>query len=142
MNFDSPIYQCFVTDSLCKDLHEAGLTPHTCYHYKVEGNRTTLCTYIFDHDDYYANGDKLLDQWGGNHHIVPAYQLKDIEKILPGHYLLQRNEKGYELMLEDIYGLPAQTATRMPDVFALMIREGLKKRVIKLEHANAFITTI
>lgn len=142
MDYNSPLYQCFVHPTLCRQLLEAGLTPHLPYHYRITDCSTELNTYAFDKDDYYAEGDKLLDRWGGNLVYLPAFQLKDVEKCLPGHYLVQHNEQGYTLMLENIYHIPEQLDQRLPDVFARAVLEGIRARVIRVDYVNQLISTI
>lgn len=135
--FDLPVYQDFVNPDLCKQLMHFGVTTNTSFHYRIFGPLITLNSYAFDHDDYYSIADANLDQVipvG----IVPAYMLKDVERPLPS-YLLSRQEKGYVLMCEHLYHLPEQSAARLPDVFALMLLQGIKQRVIKLNYANKLI---
>jgi hypothetical protein len=136
---DNPIYQCFVSPELCRKLREAGLTSETAYHYRISGNIAEINTYVFDRDDYYLEGDANINAVTPVE-ILPAYQLKDIEKAMPGHHCLLRNEKGYELMIDSVYCLPEQTAERMPDVYALMFLEGCRQRLFKVSNANSLIT--
>jgi hypothetical protein len=158
---DQPLYQDFVSPQLCKELMHLGLTPDVPYHYRIFGSISELNTFAFDKDDYYqlSQGDidfinnaklnpfkttegfvKIADTQPVRFEKVPAYQVKDMEKLLPGNWLLQKNEKGYELLLERIYGIQEQVAFRLPDVFAQAVVFGLKKRIMKLQNVNLMIT--
>ena len=135
MNLNSPLYSGFVSPALCQQLYNAGVSPHTGYHYRQVDGATELRTYAFDKDDYYAAGDKHLDLIM-RATIIPAYSLADIAMMIPGNYYLHYNECGYQLMLEKLYSIPEQTADRMPDAFALTLLDGLKRRVLKVQAIN------
>lgn len=135
-----PLYQGFVSPALCDQLQRFGVTTDTPFHWRLTGTITELYSFAFDKDDYYrsayANIDYICQPVG----IIPAYQIKDVEKPLPP-YLLAHHEKGYVVMCDNLYGLQEQTADRLPDVYAMMLLEGIKKRVIKIDFTNHVITS-
>ena len=109
------------------------------YHYRVTGNITTITTYAFDKDEYYEKADCLIDHAYPSIGKIPAYSLKEVEKTIPPNYLLNRIPTGYQLMVDNIFRLAGQTAERLPDVFAMMLLEGIKKKVILIERTNEAI---
>jgi len=138
---DHPIYQSFVAPKLCLELRAAGCTDQTIFYFKVgRSGLAELHTDYFNKDEAQEVADNALDEVF-NVRRVPAYQIKDIEKTLPGELALLRNEQGYTLMLENIYQIPEQTASRMPDVYAKALLAGLRKKVIQSEIVNHLIAT-
>jgi hypothetical protein len=72
--------------------------------------------------------------------VIPAYTIKDIEKILPRGYLLQLNENcQYKLMLGNQYSIQPVTGNRMPDTYTAMALAIIKHRLVNLEKANLLI---
>ena len=133
-----PVYQDLVSPHLCQRLQRFGVTANTSFHYRLTAGITEINSYAFDKDDYYVKADANVNFISGVG-IVPAYTLKDVEKALPP-YLLTRQENGYLLVCDNIYGLPEQTAQRLPDAFAQMLLAGIKDRLIKVEYTNRLIT--
>lgn len=139
---DTPVYDGFVSPQLCKQLKEQGLSG-SAFAYRMHANIAELITYAFDKDDFYLQADEnvgYVNNVGRNiiEHLH-AWSIKDMEKLIPGNWLLQKNERGYEVMCESIYQLPAQTADRLPDAFAKVVLIGLKTRVLKLAYCNQLI---
>lgn len=136
-----PLYQGFVSPALCDQLQRFGVTTETPYHYRMIGGIPELNSYAFDHDEYYrtayANVDAVYRNQVG---YLPAYQVSDVMRPLPA-FLLGKEENGYVVMCDSIYGLKAQNATRMPDALAMMLLEAIKQRVVKVDAANKAILT-
>lgn len=140
---DIPIYQDFVSPQVCKQLMWQGLNSGP-YAYRLHGNIAELVSYAFDKDDYYLQADANV---GYSNNVyrnaiqhVPAFSIKDMEKLIPGNWLMQKTELGYEIMCESLYQLPAQIDLRLPDAFAKVVLHGLKSRTLKLEYCNKLIT--
>lgn len=130
----------FVNPTLCKKLMQAGITCSTIYKWKITNDKGFLYTYAFDMDGYYEEGDKNIESINPPDVIIPAYQLKDIEKTIPIPYLLTRSANGeYELMCDAIYQMRSIKAFRMPDVFALMLLDALCDRKLDLDKTNLLI---
>jgi hypothetical protein len=127
-----PSAQDFVKPILCHELQAAGVQVKTIYQWVITNGLASLHTQIFDIDDYYQEGYKHIMAVNPPSHILPAFQIKDVEKLLPP-YLLSRDERGYELSLEKMYQMPSMNCDRMPDVFARMVLECLKQKVLKAE---------
>jgi len=137
---DTSRTNCFVSPSLCKHLEDAGLSTHVQFHWKVYHGIAKLVTNAFDTDNYYAEGERLADYASPPNFVLPAYSIKDVERLLPVGYLLTCNETGkYEASLSDLYLCNSSVADRMPDAFALLLLEGLRKKVIDLKKLNAIL---
>lgn len=145
--YDNALYQGFVMPILCKDLYEIGVRCESIYQWKCYSKNgtfdaaITLQTAAFDFDKYYVQARQLIDTANPPSHVLPAFSLKDVEKCLPDYLLSYENEV-YELSLDKAYGLTSHKATRMPDVFALMLKDALQKRVLQVEHINNVISKL
>lgn len=132
--FDHPMYNCFVTPILCKDLLLAGLTKQTIYQWKIRDKVASLHTSAFDMDGYYKDALQVLDKYTDL--ILPAYSLKDVEGPL-NDYLLTCSASGeYEVSLSTYYNLQSYKAPRLPDAFALLLYEAIRKGIISAEKIN------
>lgn len=141
MNLDSPLYSGFVKPELCKLLFLAGITGHTPYHYRIVDGLAELNTYAFDRDDFYAQAMANMDYVRAAE-IVPAYQLKEVEKVLPD-YLLCRNNGAYEVTIDRMYEIHyCVVDRRLPDAFACMLLEAMKRRIIYPAKINELITKL
>lgn len=130
----------FVSPLLCQHLHNAGITKKVPFCWRQYENTTVLDTDFFDPDKYYKNALPYLHLFNAPMLVIPAYNIKEIEKILPCGYLLQLNENcQYELMLGNQYGIEPVTGTRMPDTYAAMALAIIKKRMVNLEKVNLLI---
>ena len=135
--YDAQIYQCHVTPMLCKELRDLGLTEMTTHQWKVYKHDTILDTTAFDMDDYYLSARKHVDFINPPVHVLPAYTIKDVEKVLPSWILTCDDLGNYEMSIHNIYkGVPPQTAKRLPDVYAMMLKEGIVRRVVSVEKIN------
>jgi len=132
---DNQLYACFVSPHLCKQLRDMGITHHSPYKWKVRKSITQLYTNAFDTDDYYIDGNKHTDTVNPPEHVLPAYSIKDIEKIIPG-YLLTSDALGYTIALDDLYNMPVVNARRLPDVFAELVIMMIKKRLVPIPKVN------
>lgn len=134
---DSTIYQDFVKPSLCIELMSAGLIPFTAFKWRVKKNDTQLRTILFDLDDYYIDGFNQLDIID-NPLYLKAFQIKDMEKLLPD-YLLSRNNNMYELHCSSLFNMDVETSDRLPDVFAITVLKAIQHKKINVESAIKII---
>lgn len=132
---DYPLYQNFVKPQFCKELYDRGLYFNVCYFWIVRDQQLELVTKAFDPDGYYDNAtvNNLMDEANPATSILPAYSIKDIEKLLP-RYMVEFNQK-YFVRLHNIPQLKA-TDVRMPDAFAAMLVNCIDNDVVGLEYAN------
>jgi hypothetical protein len=137
---DNPLHQNFVSPWLCKDLNDLGLTSHTIYQWKVRLNTTDLFTVAFDIDRYYVDAVKHIDHVNPPLDVMPAYSTKDVEKCLP-HWLMTFGQNGYEVSLDQMFGMESKTAQRMPDAFAMLLKEMMMKGKIDVIKANRILST-
>ena len=143
MNLQSPLYSLLVAPPYCRLLLEEGLTQSTPYHYVVIDGLAELNTYAFDRDDYYAQADANVSYTNKDHKplILPAYTIMDLEKALPDFCICRCNGK-YELSVEGFYSLDVVKDNRLPDALALMVLQGIRKRVLKADNINSLITQL
>lgn len=132
----------FVAPYLCKHLVDAGLCLHVPYHWKINDGLAVIATNAFDPDEYYSAAEDILNLIYPPEAILPAYSIKNIEKILPAGYLLSLTEQMiYEVSLSSLYSLPHCVAGRMPDAFAMMLLQCIKSRVVDLHKINLIMKT-
>ncbi|HYC27730.1 MAG TPA: hypothetical protein VEB42_02925 [Chitinophagaceae bacterium] len=144
MNLQSPIYSIMVAPPYCRLLLEEGLTQSTPYHYVIIDGLAELNTYAFDRDDYYAQADANVCYTNKDHKplILPAYTIMDLEKTLPDYCICRCNGK-YELSVEGTFPeLEVVKEDRLPDALALMVMQGIRKRVLRTENINERITQL
>lgn len=139
-NLDLPPYQNFVTPLLCKDLEVAGIICQTSYSWIIRNNEISLFTILFDQDDYYLNGQKAINNLCPPQDIINAFSIKDVEKIIPEDYMLLKTGKYYEICFNKLYNIQPVQALRMPDAFAMMALELIRKRIIDIKKANECIS--
>lgn len=137
---EGPLTENFVSPIFCKHLFEAGMTKQVPYCWRQYADTTVLSTDFFDPDCYYKDALPYLHVFTAPIVVIPAYTIKDIEKILPCGYLLQLNENcQYELMLGNQYEIQPVTGIRMPDTYAAMALLIIKKRLVNVEKVNLII---
>lgn len=130
---------CFVSPNICKDLVVAGLTTETAYQWKIYYDVAKLSTFVFDLDNYCQAGSKATDFIYPPHEVLPAYSIKDVEKLLPIGYLLTITEKGYEASLSSLYPAESCKSDRMPDAFALLLLQSIRNRYVDLKKINLIL---
>jgi hypothetical protein len=118
-----PLYESFVDVGLCMLLYREGLNPITPFKWRVLRHAATLTTTVFDTDNYYVDGQKMVDAIDAPAYF-PAFTIGDLQKILPD-YLLNKNNNEYELSCSSLFKLDVETSDRMPDVFAKVVIKGL-----------------
>lgn len=132
-NFVAPVY--------CKQLVDLGLSPRVLYYWKVFGDHAELITHSFDLDKYYIDGMRAQDFVTPPDLILPAYSIKDVEKLLPKDYLMMFTAAcEYIVAPGNIYEVEGCTADRMPDAFAMMLIQYIKKRALDLNKINLIIS--
>lgn len=131
----SALYENFVSPWLCHDLMTLGLSANINYRWSILGTEVKLETCLFDEDGYYKKSRLLLDETN-KPKIIPAYSIKDVEKVLP-YFLLTKSESGYEISLDEMYGVESKKALRLPDAMGALLLEAIKKRIVSLKNINA-----
>lgn len=132
--------ECFVAPELCSHLMMAGLYPDTAFKWRIYRDEVKLTTFIYDEDDYYADSVKNLDYMRPPELTIPGYSLTDVEKILPkGYFLTLNDDSNYEISLSKDYNLESCKADRLPDVYAKMLLQCLRKRVMDIRKINSFL---
>lgn len=135
-SFEKAQYYNFVNPNICRMLRLAGLTEKSVYQWHVTNNIANLVTYFFDKDDYYSAAAVEIYKVT-NPVIIPAYSLKDMEMVMPGGYSLLKDDfDNYELSLDMLWNVPAVKGKRLPDVFAEMLLQLIRSRIINPETAN------
>lgn len=133
--------QNFVSPELCKELFDAGLFFGVKFFWLVKENSLELCTKEFDPDEYYEGANLMIDVANPTKSVLPAYSIKDIEKLLPdydlrqrgGSYFLQtstphiRHNGTVEINVED---------ERLPDALAKFLHDCVTNDIVSLDKAN------
>jgi hypothetical protein len=132
-----PVYQSFVHPELSKQLIAAGLEVCCAFRWIEEAEGLKLFTFVFDPDFYYEQAYANVDFCGGDKYSIPAFQMMDLEALLPNYYFSNTNGS-YELMCEGLELEPVQDV-RLPDAFAKMVLTGIRKRKINTENAINFL---
>lgn len=133
-----PLYQCFVSPLNAHYLTEAGLTLTTPYTWKIRGNEAVLYTTAFDLDMHYKMANANVD-FVFPCRYIPAFQLADMEKLVPD-YLLNRTGNIYTLRCDDMFKMDEEQDEHLPDVFAKMILQGFKKRILQAQTCIQILT--
>lgn len=129
--------ECFVAPDICSHLVLCGLYPTISATWRVYANDVKIMTSLFDEDHYYRDGIKHQDFIDPPQLTIPAYNIKNIERVLPAGYLLTCNDDGtYEISLSNIYGLESCIAGRLPDAFGKMLLLAIRKHVLDLRDIN------
>ena len=128
MILNNHLYQSFVDPAICQQLINAQLLVNTSYKWLIENDKAVLFTLAFDEDNYYEQAYKNIE------HVnpivmIPAYQVIDMEKLLPDHMLTKTNTE-YELHCSCLFEFDVERGTRLPDVYAKMVLRGIEKRKI------------
>lgn len=138
---ENMLTQNFVSPKLCELLCQEGLTPNTCYSWRMYDDKSELSTDCFDPDMYYKNALPYLHHFNAPLQIIPAYSIRDVERMLPCGYMLQLNGNCmYELMVSDLYKIEPVQSVRMADVFAIMAMKLIKARSVSIDKINIIIS--
>lgn len=123
---DHPLLQSFVSPAICRQLLDAGLNIKAPFCWKQErGGKTSLYSLSFDDDCYYTAAYNLQVQMNAIT-LVPAFQLMDMEKLLPDH-LLSKTNNVYELNCSSLFCFDVERGTRLPDVYAAVVLKGIQE---------------
>ena len=126
--YDHPLYQSFVNPDNCRLLVRAGLNTDTPFVWKMlPNNNVQLFTLAFDDDNYYSIGQRYLQEFKPQ--TLPAFQLKDMEKLLPDYYMEKQGQL-YRLLCTTWFENKQIQDERLPDAFARMIYTGLLEKKI------------
>lgn len=117
----------FVSPSLCEQLSSLVdfLTP---FYWKLNGNEFELMSNIFDPDEIYSSTTKMLEE-RNIISTVPAYTFGEMEMMLPDYYIDKVNGK-YRILCDQKYLLQDVECESIADGMAIMVIEGLRKRVL------------
>lgn len=126
-------YQSFVDPALCSKLVTAGIQVNTPFFWVVKGRFAEMYSYAFDRDKYYVQADANVN-FISNLVKLPAYQLMDMQKLLPD-FILSKHGDIYLLRIFKYFGMEAVSSPRMPDVFALMVLKCISINKIDLYEA-------
>lgn len=129
------MYRSFVSPHLCHKLKIAGIEAATPIFWEVNNCEAFLKSYFFDADNYYKNADELINTCKPPLEILNAYQLTDMELLLPKYLLINDVEGGYSLMLDDMYHTKSIKDTRLADLFAKMVLECIANKILISENA-------
>lgn len=132
---DNKVLQNYVSPALCKELVLAGFKCAHKFFWKVYDMDIILDTYIFDIDEYYKDGNELVDKIAPLKARLPAFTIKDIERHLPDYCVCKLNNK-YEMCIDKNYEVNNVFSDRLPDAFALIMLACIKKRVIDLKEVK------
>lgn len=124
----SPVYKEFVSATLCNELMQAGLEVQLPFFWKVY-QKAILKSFAFDNDDYYKEGDIVIDQLYPPTAIIPAFQIGDLDKLMPDYYISRVNNE-FTLSILDIYRMGSVTEKRLPDAYAKMILACIHHHII------------
>lgn len=135
-NLNDCYYQSFVAPGICEQLVSAGLQVDTPFFWVFKGRMAELYSYAFDKDNYYVQADANVN-FISNIIKVPAYQIMDMQKLLPD-FILTRADNSYKLNCSTLFEGPI-TTERMPDVFASMVLKAILHRKIDLYEASKIL---
>ena len=128
--FVSPIYSVYLKD--------IGLKIDTPYFWQVNNGLAELHTHVFDMDEVYkqafANQQAVANAFGVTTSIIAAFTVADMEKLLPD-YFLSCNTGTYTLTCDKMWALQDETSNHLPDVFAMMVLQCIRKKIVSIEKA-------
>lgn len=104
----------------------------------MENGQATLFTVAFDEDNYYRQAFENLNHVKPRT-IIPAYQVNDMEKLLPD-YMLTKTNVEYELNCSSLFSFEVETGIRLPDVFASVVLKGIQQHKIDVTLAIKKLT--
>ncbi len=120
----SPLHQSFVHPDICRRLANAGINMNTPYIWKaMPDGQTMLFTLAFDVDCYYTNGQQYISEFNPPAN-TPAFQLGDMEKLLPDYYL-ERSNGNFKLLCSAWFPDRHFEDTRLPDLLARIVNLAL-----------------
>ncbi len=138
-NFYKPPMDAFVHPMICKDLLLCGVTDRTHFDWYLNGNVANLVTFYWDADDYYSKPQEEINKTNRTR-ILPAYSQMMMMELIPGPFSFIRDERnGYELAVDAIWNCEPVTGKRLPDVFANMVLQMIRKRILYADTINETI---
>lgn len=137
---ETALTENFVCPNLCEALVVAGLTEKVLYQWRVKMDYIELCTKEFDPDNYYADSAPLLNIVTPPLRRLPAYSIKDVEKVLPADYCIEFRNGEYQASLGKIFETEHAHADRLPDAIAKLLLNALQKRIVDLKKVNAILS--
>ena len=136
------ITQDFASPAYCKALQNAGIYHHCNFTWKkFDDQNFELWSESFDPDDYYKDGNRLLSLCA-EPITVPAFSLKDLERCVPGDYVIYRSSNTYVLSCEIMYEIPKMRSDRLPDVFAMAVIELVNRKKYPIDYFNKKLVEI
>ena len=131
-----PTYQSFVSPHIVRHLQIAGLEVHPfSTMWRVDKNdQCEIKNFLFDEDRYYKDSQEALDHLYPAKHYMPAFQLRDMDILLPD-YFIQRDNGHYTIAIANLFDVESVTDHRLPDALAIMVLDCIKARIIQPEEA-------
>lgn len=135
-----PTYQGFVSPHITRHLQVAGLNPKRMPSiWKVDKDeQCELRNFLFDEDGYYKDSQEMLDELYPPKQMMPCFQLRDMDIILPD-YWIQRDNGRYTIAINQIFQVESVTDCRLPDALAIMVLDCIKARIIRPDDAVKLI---
>jgi hypothetical protein len=134
---ESALTQDFADPLLCKELHYAGLTDQTPYHWHQDWKGIILTSFYFDPEGIYQQAFKNRQSTPGIQpiKIIPAYRTTELDRIIPA-YAISKEKGCYITMLDTLYGNAESKSPRLPDALATLLIKMLKARIINIDYCN------
>lgn len=126
IKMDAPEYQSFINPFLALELWDSGLQLKTVFMWKVKDGQVQLFTSMFDPDGIYKAAESIIEIVCPAEREFAAFQLGDLERLMPD-YTIGRHQRDIDLMVDMAWNVPYVRSKRLPDVFALMALQLIKK---------------
>jgi hypothetical protein len=136
-NFNKPPMDVFVHPLICKNLLIYGLTDRTHFDWYLHGNVADLVTFYWDADGYYLKPQEEINKVN-RPTIIPAYSQIMMMELIAGPFSLIRDEcnGGFELAVDAVWNCDPVFDKRLPDVFAGMVLQMIRKRILYADSIN------
>lgn len=125
-----PLWHNHISPSLCQELRDCGFPVPSSYFWKIYPSDAVLATNAFDIDNYYEDAQGIIDKLVPVSDTFPAWTIRELERHLPDFYI-SRVGKEYTLAIDDIYNVSPVTASRMVDLFAMMLLKLIRYKMVK-----------
>lgn len=130
MYIQKPTQANFVMPQLCAQLEELLPIETAFYWSSSDGETCELFSKLFDPDNYYLNTSRALNEIKIVKHY-PAFSIGELSMILPDFAIDKVNNK-YKIFCDAHYGLSDVTSDRIADGLALIVIEGIRKKVLDI----------
>lgn len=113
------VYTDFVNVNICMELQKLGLVINCPYRWRIQNNLATLHTSVFDLDDYYQAGQKMIDQFTPCYYI-PAFRLSEIA-VLMEDFEMAKQDGYYTIKITYRQDIEPVRHQRLADALGLML---------------------